>query len=363
MSGKRRQNRGSHKNKLRTRLIYAVSILALTALVGVAFFSPGWVFGFQDSIRCSDTVLEERENVNVTALSTNYESSFYQRMINFAESLDGNTNFYVTSEELTGYDKLDDFLYSNIGLQSERIWMLIEAGLITEEIFHCQISAWKQYIIYSDDYTKGVNFILWYIELEHSDENVGTYKLLVEADTGELYGLRADTGGEAYIYHGRFTLEQYLDSVAGEILTYEGWVMFAYFYSGLPESSFARYYEYYELVYRAVEKAYGNVSAAGIDSLVESLDDDAWSNLKSKLGIRDEDEEVWLEILRMQPTVLVWDDGNTLEYTFPYNEERMTFRMQMEGSIPYSWRLLNITVGFPAIYELIPEFQTEKETQ
>ncbi len=89
MRGKRKQSKGKHSKKL----LYIVSVSALIALVGVAFFSPGWVFGLQDGRQCRDTVLEERENTDVAVLSTNYETSFYQRMVNFAENRTESANF------------------------------------------------------------------------------------------------------------------------------------------------------------------------------------------------------------------------------------------------------------------------------
>ncbi|MCM1063709.1 MAG: hypothetical protein NC420_04405 [Eubacterium sp.] len=355
MSGKRKQSR--RRNKPQARMVYAVSILTLTALVGMAFFSPGWFFGIQDSVRCSDTVLEERENVDVAVLSTNYESSFYQRMINFAENQDGSTHYYVASEELTDTAGLQDFLYSDNGLYNDRILALLEAGLITDRIFQCQVTAWKQYVIYSDDYAKGVNFILWYIELENPDESIGTYKLLLEANTGELYGLRADTGATIPEYsYSEHSLEEFLGVTAEDILDEEGWMILAYLYSGLTESNF---FQYYDLYHNAVGSIYGyTTDFAGME-----IGDAAFSELRLKLGVADEEEEQWLDFLRIHPTMLVWDGGNRLEYTFPYGEGRLIFRMQMPESVYYPWKIRNITVGFPAIYELIPEFQAEEESR
>ncbi|WP_460602040.1 hypothetical protein, partial [Escherichia coli] len=52
------------------------------------------------------------------------------------------------------------------------------------------ITQWKQYVIYSDNYAKGVNFILWYIELE--DLEGAKLKLLVDAEDNTLYGLKTE---------------------------------------------------------------------------------------------------------------------------------------------------------------------------
>ncbi|MDE6926042.1 MAG: hypothetical protein K2P59_12410 [Acetatifactor sp.] len=367
MSEKRRQSRSTRqsRNKNRNRLVYAVAILTLTALVGVAFFSPGWVFDFQDSRQCRDMELEVRENVDVAVLSTNYESSFYRRMVNFAENQTENTNYYVASEELTDHQRLHEFLNSENGLNRNSIVALLETQLITSHIYDCEISKWKQYVIYSDDYAKGVNFILWYIELEHPDESIGTYKLLLEADTGEFYGLQADTGGTAFMRYDveyydkssvreKYSLEDYLGFTSMSADS-DAWITLAYIYSGLMESDF---FEYYSLLYGAMEGIYGetyveNANDAGGVSLTYSTIEE---ELKAKMGIVDENSQ-WMDFLLTNPTMFVWDEGNRLECTFPYGEGSLIYRMQIDESISYPWTLHNVTVGFPAIYSLIPEFE------
>lgn len=366
MSGKRKQSRSRRKRRsdLHTRLTYVTSVLVLTALVGVAFFAPGWVFGFQDNIRCRDQVLEERENVNVAALSTNYEPSFYQRMANFAEDPAG-TSYYVASEELTDYDRLQDFLDSDNGLSQGRIWALIQMGLVTEQIFSCEISEWKQYVIYSDDYTRGVNFILWYIELVHPDETIGACKLLVGAETGEIYGVKADWG-EAFfspemkydrdIIYYEHSLEECLGFPSGEMYG-EEWALLALFFSGLTLPDFYDFTDMYISVEEVIhEKAY--VDSEYVDETVNmQVSGDELDEIKLKLGITDEYDGHLIDFLGTYPAMTVWDKGNRLEYVFPYGDSSLIFRMQMAESVPHPWRLKDITVGFPEIYELIPEFQ------
>lgn len=360
MSGKRKQRKGTQKsvNKQRNRLIYAVAILTLTAMVGVAFFSPGWVFDFQDNRQCRDVTLEERENVDVAVLSTNYESSFYQRMVNFAESQAENTDYYVASEELADYQQLRDFLDSENGLNKESIWTLVGAGLLSEQFFDVEfeITAWKQYVIYSDDYAKGVNFILWYIELESADEDIGTCKLLLEANTGEVYGIQADTGGtllnydveyDKSIISVEYSLEEYLGLTYMDVYNDASWMILAYFYSGLTESDF---FQYYDMFYGAVDRMYGGMH---IENNNQSAYGVAEEELKEKMGA---ESSRWIDFLLTYPTILVQENGNRLECTFPYGESSLVFRMQINGSISYPWTLHNITIGFPAIYSLIPEF-------
>jgi len=353
-------------NKRQNRPVYAVAVFALAALIGIAFFSPGWVFGLQDRRQCSDMALGERENVDVAVLSTNYESSFYQRMVNFAENQTSNTSYYVASEELTDYQQLREFLDSENGLYRESILTFLETGLITEQIFDCEISAWKQYVIYSDDYTKGVNFILWYIELEHPSEAIGTYKLLLEANTGEFYGLQADTGGTLTDYARlseksvgyQYSLTDYLSVVSVPVLD-DMWYVLAPFYSGLSRSDFYRFRELYlQLTGEMYGAAAHETAAAGDSNLSpdelfeEVYTEEEEEKLREKLGA----DSLWIEFMQNVPTITVGDDGNRLECTFPYGEGRLNFRLQMDGSVFYPWTLRDITAGFPAIYSLIPEF-------
>lgn len=363
MSGRRKRSRSRrgnrHQNKYQREGIFAVSALAIAALVGVAFFSPGWLFGFQDSRQYGNIVLEERENVDVAVLSTNYENSFYRRMVNFAESQANHTNFYMTVEELTDYQRLRDFLDSDAGLYGDGMMRLVDMQLISTYIVEAEISAWKQYVIYSDDYAKGVNFILWYIELEHPDEAIGTYRLLLEANTGELYGLQADAGGtpipRSIDYSSSWNVNANkcsLDDILGfaSMDSYsEAWQMLAYFYSGLAETDF---FGFYDLFYSAVSQLYGKIY---IDVRNAAVPEQIFEEVQEKMGMENSE---WSDFLRTNvPMMLVWDDGNRLECTFPYGESQMVFRLQMAESISYPWTLRNVTIGFPAIYSLIPEFE------
>ena len=352
-----------------------ISTLALAALVCIAFFSPRWIFGIQDKKQYNDLVLAERDNTDVAVLSTNYEPSFYRRMINFAESQNNQSNFYVTSEELTDYEELWNFLYSSNGLNRDEIAVLMESELITSDIYDCEISKWKQYIVYSDDYTQGVNFILWYIELEHPDEEIGTYKLLLEANTGEFYGLQADTGGiwtSGYL-HGTpsyTTLERYMGFVTMDEY-YEAWYSLAYIFSGLTEDeSFFEYYNelYVQLLnwYGATDRKYSvNMYGSGnsfSDAQVDypesmAVTDEILQILKELRSSQNEEAARWAIFIQQNlPLVVPQNEGNRLESVFPYGDGQLTFRIETSQPIPYPWILHDVTVGFPAIYSLIPEF-------
>lgn len=342
MSGKGKQNNHNRTKKLN----YVISAAALAALVAAAFFSPRWVFGIQDNRQCNDMTLEKRENAAVAALSTNYETSFYQRMVNFAENQSNHTNYYVTSEELTDYQKLREFLYTENGFYRDNILVFLDMNLVSEDIFQYDISKWKQYVIYSDDYTKGVNFIMWYIELEHPDEAIGTLKLLLEANTGEFYGLQADTGGQLIRYDKvsrdyHISLNEFLGISSIEEYQ-QAWETLAYFYSGLTETSFFQCYNYamgYGLVNESVRATnYSDFEEAALQAELENM----W--------------EEWADYSWRDARLESLNGGNRLEGAFPYGEGSLSFRLEMQEDVSYPWTLRNLTIGFPAIYSMIPEF-------
>lgn len=380
MSGKRKQD----KNKNRKKMLYAVSVSALIALVGAAFFSPGWVFGIQDGRQCSDIVLEERESVDVAVLSTNYESSFYQRMVNFAENRTESADFYVASEELTDYQGLNTFLKSDRGLYRDNLIALMDMGLLTEAFFSCEVRDWKQYVVYSDDYAKGVNFILWYIELESEKEEGVTYKLLVEADTGEVYGIHADSGG---VWNDRYNkvfddfnlnLNRFLGFSTYEDYLYL-WENTAYYFSGLTETDFYDWFGYFlydrgllnavlykydsELVDADLykESYYNEIYGKEAVNKTGTNATDAIVSIEWPEEDMTMDELQWVEewgdfLQKNPPLFRVLNDGNRLECSFPYGESSLAFRIEMAESVLFPWKIKDITIGFPAVYELIPEF-------
>ena len=360
MSGKINQDRQKPQRKPERMLLYLLFLLSLAVLIGAAFVSPKWVFGIQDGIQCEKLVLEEKENVDVTALSTNYEASFYQRMADFAENPPDSTKYYVASEELTNHQELQRFLQSESGLYRDSILFLTEVGLVTQDIFTSNITRWKQYVIYSDDYARGVNFILWYIELESSNEDTGTYRLLLEAETGEVYGVRADTGDRWLNgYDGMpgkttVSLEEFL-GVIYYTDYYSLWETAAYFFSGLEETNYySDYKQYLEQVSFYEEKAFLEKVDKEALGLVEDIEqNNAGTEMESNLWSGDSMVEYWTE---HPPRFVSRNNGNRLECTFPYGRGDLIFGMKIPENLSYPWIIHDVTVGFPAIYEMIPEF-------
>lgn len=187
----KRKAEGAYGNVRRLKSYMAVWLI-IASVVIIAFFTPQAIFWIQDGVLHQRTELDQRERMDVETLSSGYEKSLYQRMLNFAEGLALGDSFYVTSRNLAANgetEELEEYLYS--GHLYQGMMEHMEAlDLIPMTLFKSEyaVSQWKQYVVYSDNYTKGVNFILWYIELAYSNDI--EVKLLADAETGTLYALK-----------------------------------------------------------------------------------------------------------------------------------------------------------------------------
>lgn len=114
-------------------------------------------------------------------------------MGNFAEGISAGENYYVAVQELEAGDEINNYLYSESGLYSEMLQAFVDGGLLPYDfwISTAVVRQWKQYVIYSDNYAKGVNFILWYLDVESSGGV--TLKLLVDAEDNTIYAVKPKT--------------------------------------------------------------------------------------------------------------------------------------------------------------------------
>lgn len=331
-AGKKRSLTGkAHK---RTLYYYILEALCLGAVVAAAFFTPQLIFRVQDGLLCRDTVLGQRESMNVAALATAYETSLADRMRNFADALAEGESFYVTSQALEESESLEKYLYSDSGLYGEVISRFIDWELLPTMIwsqkYPYSINKWKQYVIYSDNYAKGVNFILWYVELVSDEGDV--FRLLADAEDGTIYAVNAggDSMGEYWV-NGLF-----MEAIRYDYQATELWAMYV------------RYYESW------TEQETGNflrlMAAAGWAGTEQ------YDSGESDLEVGDE------EILAMVGKVWYWLDGSdSALFRLPFGENSLEVKMELGGKLPgkgsenrevYS----EITIGVHEIYEMIPEF-------
>lgn len=307
-------------------------LVMLSLLLG-AFLLPQVVFRIQDRILCRDITLGQRESMDVEALSISYEKSLAVRMTNFAEGLEGNDKFYVTSQELEISREITDFLHSESVLSQNMIIALVEGGMLPYEIWNddFEITQWKRYVIYSDDYAKGVNYILWYIEMQASDGSV--FKLLVDAEDATIYGLRTEniyrllTDGEQ-----DYLLENLTDSYVMTQL----WGFFTLYYEAMSEDS--------------INLLYNRMGEGGWLDINHFLDEEvraAGGNGAEIFGVSL--ENAGYEI----------DAQNRSCFRVPYNNTFLEVLMKVEGpevQSSYRYRYRDLTMGVRQICEMIPEF-------
>lgn len=354
MNMDRQKRRKNAERKHRSMKAYAAGAIALAALIFAAFFLPQLVFHVQDDLRCRDYQFDMQEVQDITLLSTSYETSLYNRLLRFAEDEQSGAKLYVTSQEMTPNQELYDFLESVEGLQQSNILMLMDTGLFSYSlIYDYQVTDWKQYVIYSDNYARGVNFIIWYIELEQ--ESGAVLRLLLDAETGSLYGIQSDyeamreqakvysdtmreqAAGEKKVYSN--TLIDFLGVIFGSAYNMaEAWMSLAYCYGGFDERAD---------FFAESEKLLQEMESYGYDTEIDGY-------LKAPYA---EKEISWIG---NDSQWSVRDYGKELEFVFPYGEYSQKFLLNMSGDViyveDYYAMLADVTVGFPSIYELIPEF-------
>lgn len=330
-------NRKKNTRKTRKKfLVYAVELSALAAFLGVAFFMPQIIFHVQDHVLWGKTMLSERERVDVESLGTAYEKSLAVRMQNYAEGLAAEDTFYVNEESFLVGEEIYDYLEQDFQLlNQEIIGVLLEGGLIPYSFYKMgyTVNQWKQYVIYSDNYTKGVNFILWYVELQ--DVNGVLLRLLLDAETDTIYALKTennipfDKGKE---YENYDYLRKYWRN--GN-MAYELWCYFALYYESITEKELSGYMDEEQMwgenaVISEAAETSGNVNAAGNE-----------------------------EAFGRKDVTYHLDEEDTMRYRLPYGEAYLDVLMKVEDTdqdLKYIFIYPNVTIGVRQIYEMIPEF-------
>lgn len=187
-----RKSTGRRRNGDRYHTLrYILVAVVLLGLLCGAFLGPELVFRAQDGYLCQDTELSMRENLDISVMTTSYEPSLGRRLADYARGLADGTQYYVTSQEFEVtkdlYDRLTD---SDIGIYQGLLYTFLDLSYLPYTITDgFTVEQWKQYVIYSEDYAQGVNFILWYLLL-YDAEGIG-YELLMDAEYGNLYAVKS----------------------------------------------------------------------------------------------------------------------------------------------------------------------------
>ncbi|MCI9436645.1 MAG: hypothetical protein HFH85_05665 [Lachnospiraceae bacterium] len=312
---------------------YTAEAFVIIVVLAAALMIPQIIFQVQDRILCSDIKLGQRESMNVEALGTTYEQSLQNRMQNFAEGLANLESFYVTSQNLSPDETLNSFLYSDVGLNNPLLMNFVYGNLIPIEIWddYYTITQWKQYVIYSDNYAKGVNFILWYIEMEDGDG--AKFKLLADAEDGTLYGVKTEGSYLSGVPLGYMNLQ--------EALRYGG--------------SAVNVWTYYALYYRATIAEMKDflfwAGKMGIDTTGIEVD-------ASYTGVeisRKEAAEAERQVQRM--VRYQCETKESARFLLPYGETELDAILSIEERyFDKEYLFPDITIGIRQIYEMIPEF-------
>jgi len=313
----------------RSFLMVTAQLLVLVLLFVTVSFAPQVIFQIQDRLLCDKTELGQRESMDVETLGIQYEKSLSQRMQNFAEGLAAGEKFYVTSESLSLEEELYNFLSSDLGLYQDVILILFDAGWINSNFLYAnpevEVNQWKQYVIYSDDYAKGVNFILWYVELQNVQGTV--LKLLVDAETGTFYALKTENSGCG-----------------------SSWIPFVYIDVVLPIFQF--FSSYYEVTYDT-EPIYvqwkvnnnemrGYISSPYVDSI--------WEITEETSILEENNISLEENILRIQ---LPYGKA-LLELCFYADKDHVLY--DEKNAMNFFYKYTDCTIGIRQIYEMIPEF-------
>lgn len=352
--------------------VYGAAALALVLLIAVAFLSPEIAFNMQDGIRCQQVVSVTRENLDIASFNTGYETDLCRRLTRFAEGLAEGEQYYVTVQEIdltsqtTTLSDFDKIAHSD-SLELLMMWNPWDLNILLRVVYNAEVTCWKQCVIYGDDFAGGVNFILWYLEL--SGEGIPDVKLLVDGETGELYGFRSDSGVNSKV----LTTEGISDDAAEKLLTeryygmremfeypsniWEACVIFGAQFGGLDIAGRLYWLEeigyYYEFV--ETEEGEEGEEMMRVVRLNTEVQTDGEEGVEEN-GYRLAEIEDFLDRLRWTA-----DEGNKcLNFTYPFGKGELNLRFQLGSEIVGAGGngilYLNEIFGFPEIYELIPEF-------
>lgn len=349
------------RNKIFT--VYGTAALALVLLIAVAFLGPEIAFNVQDGIRCGAVVSMSRERLDISSFNTGYETDLCRRLTRFAEGLAEGEQYYVTVQEmdLTSQTKsLSDFdrivhsdsleLYSAWDPWNLRLWL-------SNVLYDADVNCWKQCVIYGDDFAGGVNFILWYLEVNSGGNPV--FRLLADGETGELYGFRIDTrvfylpddDWEMQLkenYYGMLDRFEYPENI------WEVCVVLGTQFGGLDIADRLVWLDENGYYCDFVETEDGT-KVMKVMRRNTKVQTDGEENTEEN-EYRLEEIKDFLDTLRWQTD----EENKCLNFTYPFGKGELNLRLQLGGESVDTDEGINLYMsrifGFPEIYELIPEF-------
>ena len=230
-------------------------------------------------------------------------------------------------------DELTDFLYSERGLYQgfiQEFFYYLAPFAVWEDYY--SVVSWKQYVIYSDNFEEGVNFILWYIELQ--DNAGGIFKLLADAEDGTIYGLKTEDNslsGNDYNYKEFMEMLRYGEG------TLEAWTCFALYYDAVSD----------EMADDTILQA----EKMGIDVSVTETDANSYD---TEISVYDEEKKK-RQIL--DASSYQNETENRICFLIPYGDTELDAVVHVDEEEESRFYLFpDVVVGIRQIYEMIPEF-------
>lgn len=369
------QNKKHKKYKQEKRnkrvIRYGASIFVFVALVMSALWLPQVFFDFSDTLMYGQVNLAQQEKPDVMTLTTGYEESLYDRLAGFAEGLAGQRQYYVDEQSKEVTDEIRDFLFeSELRFYARGIYTDIIIGVFAEmlgfaledfaEEAGLELKEWKQYVIYSDDYAQGVNFILWCFGLKNALGDELT--ILMDAHDYTIYAVQMTGGMEKAMLKVEETelktadySEHYESDAAKarnvshlvDTIRMQGfaWMTLNIYYEIIDQKELEQFST-------QIEEIYFKWSINQQETITSVLSDSAGNDVEIylKSGSAEaygKDGESWYGI----------EENGALYYRLPVGNEKVTFDMYNFGEVYDAGQNIYAIMGILEIYELIPEFQ------
>lgn len=256
------------------RKLYVMGAVGLVLLLLFSFYVPQLIFSLRDSYLCRDIVYEEQEDTVVTLMSAAYEPSLEQRLKKFVEGQERGRNFYVSAQEMEVTEELYQRLKGAAGIlyQQTILRAMMETGAVSH-IFLLDdtftINSWKQYVVYSDEYTEGVNFIIWYLDFRAKDGK--RLELLIDAEDAAVYALYAE---QNILLTMPQALKWDISDVLGILDLEELWFFSNYYYQSISREEW-----YNEALYYSKDgQLHLDIDSASKETVTLEMLESAWMN-------------------------------------------------------------------------------------
>lgn len=366
---KNRNKKAVHHENINKRILkYGIGILIFVLMIVSALWLPQVFFEVSDALMYGEVSLMEQEKPDVLTLTTGYEESLFRRLAGFAEGLAGQRQYYVDEQPKEVTDEIQEFLFeSGLRYYADGIYNDVIMGMFTESLgfnpdgfarkTRLELYQWNQYVIYSDDYARGVNFILWCFGLKNllGDNLI----ILMDAHDYTVYAVQITGGTERSTLNVMIKSEEYMEYFESGVSALKNvdYVLSSLHTHGITWMTLNNYYEIFdqeewERYFSQVLEIYSMWNKNQLETIAGVLIDYAGNEVEVYLNAGSgvpygADGERWYGIGL---------DG-IMYYNLPVEGNKITFDMYSFGEVYDAGQTINTTMGIREIYELIPEFR------